>query len=79
MSTLREIKDAAAALTPEERSELVTWLSESEDIWKIRREELRREIQVGLDEIEGGEVAPLDINDIKRKARAQWEAANPRG
>lgn len=74
MSTLHEIKAAAATLPAEERSELVTWLSESNDVWKIRQEQLRREIQAGLDEIERGEVAPLDMAEIKRKARARFEA-----
>ncbi len=32
--------------------------------------QLRREIQLGLHEIERGEVAPLDMAEIKRKARA---------
>jgi len=72
--TLREIKAAAASLLAEERSELVTWLSESDNVWKIRRQRLRREIQIGLDEIERGEVAPLDTEEVKRKARARWEA-----
>jgi hypothetical protein len=72
MSTLPEIKAAAATLPPEERSELVTWLSESDDVWKIRREQLRRETQIGLDQIERGGVAPLDIAEVKRKARARW-------
>ena len=74
MSTLHEIKAAAATLPAEDRSELVTRLSESNDVWKIRQEQLRREIQVGLDEIERGEVAPLDMAEIKRKARARFEA-----
>ncbi len=70
MSTLAEIKDAAARLPAEERSELITWLGKAEDVSRIRREQLRREIQIGLDEIERGKVAPLDIREIKRKARA---------
>jgi len=74
MSTLQEIKVAAAALPAEERSALVTWLSESEDVSRIRREELRREIRIGLDQIERGEVALLDMAQIKRKARTQKEA-----
>ena len=74
MSTLHEIKAAAATLPPEDRSELVTWLSESDDVWKLRREQLRREIQIGLDQIERGEVAPLDMVEIKRNARARWES-----
>ena len=74
MSTLHEIKAAAATLPAEDRSELVTWLSESKGVWQIRREQLRREIQVGLDEIDRGDVAPLDMAVIKRKARARFEA-----
>ena len=74
MSTLHEIKAAASTLPADQRSELVAWLSEAQDVWKIRREQLRREIKIGLDEIERGEVAPLDIDEIKRKARARWEA-----
>lgn len=74
MSTLGEIKAAAAALPAEDRSELATWLSEARDVWKIRRDQLRREIQIGLDEIELGEIAPLDMTEIKRKARARLEA-----
>jgi len=74
MSTLQEIKAATATLAAEERSELAAWLSESKDVWEIRRAQLRREIQIGLDEIDRGEVAPLDIDGIKRQARARWEA-----
>jgi len=70
MSTLEEIKAAAATLPLGDRSELLAWLSESSDLLKIRQEELRREIQIGLDEIERGEIAPLDMAEIKRKARA---------
>ena len=70
MSTLREVKEAAAALPVEERSELVTWLNGSEDVLKLRREQLRRETEIGLNEIERGEVAPPDISVIKRNARA---------
>jgi hypothetical protein len=74
MSTLQEIKAAAAALPAQERSELVSWLSEAPDVWAIRRDELRREIKIGLDEIERREMAPLDIDEIKRKARARLES-----
>ena len=74
MSTIHEIKAAAATLSADQRSELVTWLSESEDVLKIRREQLRRDIQTGLNQIERGEVAPLDMDEIRRKARARMEA-----
>ncbi len=70
MSTLAEIKKAAARLPAEQRTELITWLGQAEDVSRIRREQLRQEIQIGLDEIERGEVAPLDMRAIKCKARA---------
>ena len=78
MSTLGEIKEAAARLPTEQRSELITWLSEADDVLKLRREELRREIQIGLDEINRGEVAPLDMAEIKQKARARRDEKAPR-
>ena len=68
MSTLAEIKDAAARLPAEQRSELITWLGLAEDVSRIRREQLRWEIQIGLDEIERGEIALLNMTVIKRKA-----------
>ena len=52
----------------------MTWLSESDDVLKIRREQLRQDIQIGLDQIERGETAPLDMEEIRRKARARMEA-----
>jgi hypothetical protein len=76
MSTLEEIKAAAATLPPEARSELLAWLCESNDVWEIRRDQLRQAIQLGLDEIERGEVAPLNMPEIKLKARSRWEAEN---
>ena len=77
MSTLGEIKEAVARLPAEQRSELITWLSEADDVLKLRREQLRREIQIGLDEINRGEVAPLDMAEIKRKARARRNEESP--
>jgi len=34
-----------------------------------RREETRRAVQAGIDQIERGEVVPLDIEDIKARGR----------
>ena len=74
MSTLQEIKTAAAALPAKERSELVAWLSEARDVWEIRREQLRQEIKIGMDELARGDMAPLDVDEIKRKARGRLES-----
>lgn len=74
MSKLQEIKVAVASLPAEERSELADWLTELEDVREIRRAQLRREIEKGMGSIGRGEVAPLDMEEIKRKARARWGA-----
>jgi antitoxin ParD1/3/4 len=44
-------------------------LKEREDLRKLRLEELRREIQVGIDQANRGEVVPFDIEDIKAEGR----------
>lgn len=64
MNTLSEIKAAAAKLSAEDRSALFEWLS------RLARKSLHQEIQVGLDEIERGEVTPLDMAEIRRAAKA---------
>ena len=51
-------------------------VNESDPIEKdreARNRALLADIQVGLDGIERGEVAPLDIPAIKREARERWE------
>ncbi|MDA1054563.1 MAG: type II toxin-antitoxin system ParD family antitoxin [Planctomycetota bacterium] len=37
-----------------------------------RIEELRQQIQIGIDQADRGECTPLDIDAIKQKARATW-------
>ncbi len=44
-------------------------LKEREDLKKLRLEELRREIQVGIDQANRGELLPFDIEDIKAEGR----------
>lgn len=70
MSTLPEIKAAAAKLSAEDRAALIAWLCGS------ARETLHQEIQVGLDEVERGEVAPLDMAEIKREAHGGKSGTN---
>jgi antitoxin ParD1/3/4 len=41
--------------------------------YETRREELVREIAMGLEQVERGEVVPLDINSLKREARDNFE------
>lgn len=76
MSTLQEIKAAAATLPADARNERMTWLSESKGVWEIRREQLHRDVEIGLAEIERGDVAPLDMAAMKRKTRERFDTAH---
>ena len=44
-------------------------LQEREQLREIRLEELRKQVQIGLDELDNGQSAPLDIENIKRRGR----------
>ncbi len=44
-------------------------LEERDRLRAVRREELRREVRRGLDQLDRGESAPLDIEAIKARAR----------
>jgi len=48
---------------------LLRLLKERDDRSARRLEELRREIAIGLEEADRGEVAPLDIEGIKAEGR----------
>lgn len=48
-------------------------LDEQDKLREIRFEELRREIQKGLDELDQGKGAPLDMAAIKAEARRRYE------
>lgn len=64
-----EIKKAAAGLPAVERTELIAWLAESDEVAQLRLEQLQRDLQIGLDEIARGDIAVLDIEAVKRAAR----------
>ena len=49
-------------------------LSERERRWQS----LRDDIQAGLDDIESGDVAPLDVEDIKQRGRERLAERNAR-
>ncbi len=54
-------------------------LKEREELRAIRVEELRRQIQIGLDQANRGEVAPLDIAMIKADGRKRLSARKAKG
>ena len=53
---MQEIKQAAARLSPEEQWELARWLAENDEVKRLRREELRREIAIGIAQADRGEM-----------------------
>lgn len=69
MSTLTEIKAAAEQVSAEDRYELLHWLAGSEEMRRRELEELRRAIAVGVEQADRGELAPLDIEEIKTEGR----------
>ncbi|HEX9046840.1 MAG TPA: hypothetical protein VF988_07420 [Verrucomicrobiae bacterium] len=61
MSTVAEVKSATERLTAQERWELYRWLGEAKDVQRLRHNELKREIALGVEQADRGEVAPLEI------------------
>jgi len=49
MSTVAEVKSATEQLSTQERWELYRWLGESNDVQRLRHEELRRDIAIGIE------------------------------
>ncbi len=49
-------------------------LKEREELRALKLEEIRRQVAVGLEQIRRGEVAPLDLEAIKREGRKRLAA-----
>ena len=64
-----EIKAAAEQVSAEDRYELLHWLAGSEEMRRRELEELLRAITVGVEQANRGELAPLDIEEIKTEGR----------
>jgi hypothetical protein len=69
MSTVTKVKAATKSLSPQERWELYRWLGESRDVQQFRHEELRREIAIGIEQADRGDVSPLNTAGIKAEVR----------
>ncbi len=69
MSTVAEVKVAVEMLPPQERQELFRWLARRPDFHAQQLETLRRDIAAGLAQADRGELAPLDIEAVKREFR----------
>lgn len=51
--------------------EALRLLEDHDHLREMRLEELRREIAIGLEQAERGEVAPLDMDAVLKKSREQ--------
>jgi hypothetical protein len=69
MSTVADVKSATEQLSAEERWELYRWLGESQDVQRLRHEELRREIAIGIEQADCGDLAPLEMQSLKDEVR----------
>jgi hypothetical protein len=72
--SMTEVKEATERLSPDDRWELYRWLGESRDVQRFRLEELRREIAVGMEQAMRGDIAPLDVQEIKGEVRRRLTA-----
>ena len=73
MSTVTEFKTASEQLTAQDRWELYRWLGESQDVRRFRHEELRREIALGIEQADRGEMAPLEVQAVKDAVRRRLD------
>ena len=51
--------------------EALRLLSQRDELRQAQLEELRKEIAIGIEQAERGEIAPLDIDELICKARAR--------
>ena len=56
--------------------EALRLLEERDRIQALRFEEVRKEIQIGIDQADRGEVAPLDVQGTLAKVRGRRRNAN---
>lgn len=73
MSSVAEIKAAAARLSSNERLELFRWLAEREDIVR-QQADLLADIDAGLAEADRGNLLPGEEIMARLKARARGAA-----
>ncbi|HEX4119474.1 MAG TPA: hypothetical protein VH619_02505 [Verrucomicrobiae bacterium] len=67
MSAVTELKKAAEQLSPGDRWEFFVWLRETEDVRTHQLEELRRDLAIGVEQANRGDVVPLDMSAIRAK------------
>lgn len=79
--TVEQLKTAVANLPPQERTVFADWIAGDEDVRRLRHERLKREIQIGLDQLARGEgIECRDSSELRAffdhvKSRSQGRLA----
>ena len=66
--TVEQLKSEASKLPPNDRFALAEWIEQGEDVRALRREDLIREIQHGLEQADRGEL--LEADEVFARLRA---------
>lgn len=72
--TVEEIKTEAAKLPPDDRFALAEWIEKNDDVRALRRDELIRELQRGIEQADRGEL--LEADEVFARLR-QGQPASP--
>lgn len=79
MSTVTEVKTATERLSAQDPWELYRWLGKSKDVQRFRHEELRREIAVGIEQADRGDLGPLNVQTLKDEVHRRAGGKGSRG
>jgi len=71
--TVEELKAEAAKLPPDDRFALAEWLERNDEVRALRREELIREIQHGIEQADRGEL--LEADEVFSRLRSARQAS----
>ena len=71
--TIEQLKSEAAKLPPDDRFALAEWIEQTEDVRALRREELIREIQHGMEQADRGEL--IESEEVFARLRADHRAS----
>jgi antitoxin ParD1/3/4 len=74
----RKVKSGRYHTASEVIREGLRLLEEQDKLRAMRLEALRQEIQIGIDQADRGEVAPLDVRETLAKARKRRKAGKGR-
>ena len=78
MSTLEEIKAAAAALNPDEQAEFFRWWTQSDTFRARQLAALKRDLAVAIEQLEHGRYRTYDNANVMRLAEEVSKAGRKR-